>query len=264
MYNGFFEAVACVKPLVFDGLGGPSYRTKVEAMLTNRTNTTWRVAAGGLLGMFAMVSMGCSSAEENQANADNGRRPVNAITEVGEPPPPGSDWVAELPNGSSVEIRSLGELHLEPASADERFRTTDPGVPFCVDSETGKTMWRAMVCKNPDCAGDGNGGPRVFVTPINNPPLLADGSLNRQAWDRMAIGYMSKIVCPGCNSGRFVAEYHPVEVEQRRAELKEQLAAARHARQEAHENGETFPPSRRTPADIMRELDALPRLYLVP
>ena len=232
-------------------------------MNIDKLNMIKRLTATGLLGVFAAMLVGCSSSEEDQAVANGGHRDVNVIPEFGDLPPPGSDWVAELPNGQSVEIRPLGTLHLELASANERSRTSDAGAPFYKDPETGKTMWRARVCNNPDCAGDGNGGPRVFVTPIANPPLLADGSLDKQRWDRMAPGYGSKIACPVCNERHRIAEYDPAEVEERRSKLKEQLDAARHARREARDRGETFPPERRTPADIMREMDALPRLYLM-
>ena len=70
-------------------------------------------------------------------------------------------------------------------------------------------------------------------------------------------------VCPQCGEKKRIRPYDPPQVAERRQLLLDQLAAARAARRAARRSGQPLPVGVRSPNDIMRDLDALPQLFLV-
>jgi hypothetical protein len=173
-------------------------------------------------------------------------------------------WVAETDDGRSVEVKPLEPLQLEPAGEHEYLAEEDPGAGFCVDPRTGQVTWRAMVCDNPDCSGRRDGQPHVFTHPVDEPPLTTEGQIDHAAWDRMAIAHFYSLKCPACGERKRIHHYDPPQVAERRQLLLDQLDAARAARREARRSGQPVPTGVRSPSDIMRDLDALPKLFLAP
>ena len=172
-------------------------------------------------------------------------------------------WVAETDDGHSVDVKPLEPLRMEPADENEYFVDEDPGAGFCVDPRTGNVAWRAMVCDNPDCSGRRDGKPHVFTQPVDDPPLTVDGRIDHGAWDRMAIAHFYSLKCPACGDNKRIREYDPPPVAERRQLLLDQLAAARAARRKIRRSGQPLPTGIRSPSDIMRDLSALPKLFLV-
>ena len=136
--------------------------------------------------------------------------------------------------------------------------------PAHLDPNTGEIAWRAMVCRNPNCNGplsDGQG--HVFALPIPNTRVIG-GELVLPP-DQELMAFVKKdFRCTACGSSKFLSEYDPPDVAGRRAELVEELAAARKARASAKQTGTDALTNYRAPAAIMYELSTLPALYLVP
>jgi len=148
-------------------------------------------------------------------------------------------------------------------------KVAEPAVDHaCVDQATGKVAFRALVCWNPTCPGRGKGGgPALFVKEWDTAKAGADGKV---AWipPRFA-GTQEELTkffikCPHCGQAHGVAYYDPPEVVLRRRQLEEELRTARVARRQARDSGGQAPQDQRTPSQVMREINALPKLYLVP
>lgn len=132
------------------------------------------------------------------------------------------------------------------------------------DAETGEIVWRAYTCLNPRCPGEGrNGRPYLFSRTIDKIEELADGRIVILDFPAKERKNMCGPNCPACNSSRWTAFYEPPEVAQRRVLLEAELVASRAARNNAKREGVLVPQEHRTPMAIMRDLAALPKLYLV-
>jgi hypothetical protein len=132
-----------------------------------------------------------------------------------------------------------------------------------VDLRSGKIVWRAMTCWNPDCIGQGKGGgPLLFVRKWDGAQIGPDGKIHWRILSGEALP--EPTTCPRCGGRDFVRPYDSPEVEQRRQQLEEELKSARQARDEAEDAGLRAPAELRTPTEIMQELDELPKEFLLP
>ena len=129
------------------------------------------------------------------------------------------------------------------------------------DSATGKIAWRASTCWNPQCLGKGKGGgPLLFTRTYDNAWVDTDGKLK---WKTIADDQViPATVCPLCGLVEFVRPYDLPEVELRRQELTDELVNSRRIRAEREAAGQLVPAGVRTPTEIMRELNELPKLFL--
>ena len=129
-----------------------------------------------------------------------------------------------------------------------------------VDPETGRRGSPALRCIMPDCPGKGrDGDPFLFVyLPVDPAPASAAEIV----WPRAAKPG-EQVVCPACGRPEGVGPYIPPEVQQRIAELQEELSHSRLARAAARRAGLPQPSDHRTPKTIMEEQASLPRVYLI-
>ena len=155
---------------------------------------------------------------------------------------PHPELVVELRAGEVAPLEDQGAAYVDPAS--------------------GKVAWPAYTCMNADCGAQGKGGrPFLFVRKLDDITVEEDG--------RIVLGHAAGLklltapTCPACNSNKWTGAYEPPEIAQRRVLLEAELAASRAARAKAKRAGETPPTDFRTPMEIMRDLSALPKLYLV-
>lgn len=139
---------------------------------------------------------------------------------------------------------------------------TKPG-PFAshvfVDPGSGKLAWRAMVCTAPDCPSRKSGKPPerfamryANLYPLPNgeiPNLIADGA-GPQA-------------CPFCGRSQTITEYLAPEDESRKKRLLDEMQQAYTLRAAARAKGSTKAENVRTPQEIMDEINAIPRHYLL-
>ena len=211
--------------------------------------------SGGFCAFAILICAACSCSERGDATSVMPVNTRDADTRT-------SAWVAVTDDGREVEVKPLEPLHMQPPSEHEYFVDEDPGAGFCVDPQTGEVAWRALVCRNPDCSGRQDGKPHVFAHSATKAPLTADGGIDHLAWDRMASAHASSVVCPACGQKKGIAEYDPPDVAVRRQLLLDQLAAARAERRRARRSSKPLSTSVRSPADIMRDLSALPKLFL--
>jgi hypothetical protein len=82
-------------------------------------------------------------------------------------------------------------------------------------------------------------------------------------WTEAEIKKAFRAVCPACRQSKWVEAYEPPEIAERRKMLKTELDATRVARREAKRNGTPLPAGLRTPTQIMQDLSALPKVYLL-
>lgn len=120
------------------------------------------------------------------------------------------------------------------------------------DQATGRWSWQAFECRNPSC---NESGARPFLFPhvIKGANFGDDG---KPVWPKNAI---MEPVCPKCGRKDKVAGYTLPETVARQAELEQELSASRNARQQ----GAATTGEHRTPQEIMDEMAALPKVYLV-
>jgi hypothetical protein len=147
-------------------------------------------------------------------------------------------------------------------SADKpQIPYTKPG-PFAgnffVDPGSGKLAWKAMVCTAADCPGRKPGEPQPFAIrhaylyPLSNgdTPNLFDDGKGPQA-------------CPYCGRAETITEYLAPEDESRKLRLTEELNQAYKLRAAARAAGKPGAEGVRTPQEVMDEINALPRRYLL-
>jgi hypothetical protein len=120
------------------------------------------------------------------------------------------------------------------------------------DQATGRWTWPAFQCRNPACKAQ-TGKPLLFACEIPGVTLGDDG--NPVFPPDTATGGAT---CPRCRQQNVYVHTLP-EVAARRAELEAELAASRAARQQ----GTAASGQHRPPQEIMDEISALPKLYLV-
>jgi hypothetical protein len=123
------------------------------------------------------------------------------------------------------------------------------------DQATGRWTWRAFQCRNPACKGQ-TGKPLLFAHQI---PGVTLGENGKPIFPPEAAGMMGAAACPRCQGSNVHVHTLP-GVAARRAELEAELAASRAARQQATVTGDEHRP----PQQIMDEMAALPKLYLLP
>jgi hypothetical protein len=122
--------------------------------------------------------------------------------------------------------------------------------PGFVNSD-GQLAVPAMTCSNPRCTGEGpDGGPFLVYYRMPDIKFRSDGTMYRIDIEPPAAR------CPACGQVSLL-EYKLPEAVTRRAELLDELKAARAARWQGKGNSD------RTPSSIMQDLSELPRLYLL-
>lgn len=146
---------------------------------------------------------------------------------------------------------------IETSSPGEIVAPQDAGLGY-VDPQTGKIAWRALVCRNPDCA-DAAGTAKPFTIAVPGARVGEDGQLLLPPADKIEAYARSHLRCPTCGRFEELEQYEPPNVTTRRAQLNAELKAARQARAGGDSHG-----NHRTPAEIMYELSTLPKLYLLP
>lgn len=115
-----------------------------------------------------------------------------------------------------------------------------------------------MTCTGPDCPGPGGGHAPLFAIrhaalyplPEGKLPLLFDDDAGPFA-------------CPYCGRSQMVREYLPLERQEMMSRLREELNQAYRARNAARVAGREPPHDVRAPGDIIGEINAIPRVFLV-
>jgi hypothetical protein len=151
------------------------------------------------------------------------------------------------------------------AAAREQFEILDGYQPTAAydvrsmahyDQATGRWTWQAFECRNPACSAQ-TGRPLLFAHMIAG---VTVGENGKTVFPKDAA--MDGATCPRCNQTNVYIHTLP-EVAARRAELEAELAASRAAHQRAREQRTAPSGDYRPPQQIMDEMTALPKLYLV-
>jgi hypothetical protein len=159
---------------------------------------------------------------------------------------------------------SFDESQLFAAAAEqydiqEGYRPTaayDPPPNANYDQASGRWTWPARQCRNPACRAQ-TGKPLLFVYEI---PGVTLGDVGQPVYPDDAA--MGGATCPRCNQTNIHVHVLP-EAAARRAELETELAESRAARQRAREQRTAPSGDHRPPMQIMDEMTALPKLFLV-
>jgi hypothetical protein len=138
-----------------------------------------------------------------------------------------------------------------------------PSQQAVVDPTTNQIAWRAFTCWNPECLGKGKGGgPVAFAMKWEHASIGPGGKV---VWRTLSEKELPPaITCPVCGLADFIQYYDEPEAELRREQLTAELARSRQIRAEAETAGRLVPAGVRTPTEIMRELNELPKLFLLP
>ena len=177
----------------------------------------------------------------------------------------------ELPSPSHIEgDATWNEEHrvytgeaLQEIFVTEYSRTTASkgfAGPVMVDPETGQLARRALVCSNPQCAAaQSSEGAKLFAYRYKGARATSDG---RVEWPEGEVKEFPH-VCPHCGRADHLELYLPADLNQRRTELKQELACAQAAWSAASAQRLNPPTDHRSPTEIAREISDLPGVYLV-
>lgn len=130
------------------------------------------------------------------------------------------------------------------------------------DAKTGRVAWRAMTCCNPKCTAVGRGGgPYLFTLEYSWITVGSDGKIQVGPPN---IEEMSRpVYCPACKSGEYIRFYDMPETAVRERALKDELKSAYSAYAAASKEKRAKPSDIRSPDEIIKEIEALPKVYLV-
>ena len=130
------------------------------------------------------------------------------------------------------------------------------------DAKTGRVAWRAMTCCNPKCTAVGRGGgPFLFTLEYSWITVGPDGKIqvgppNIEEMNR-------PVYCPACKSGEYIRFYDIPETAVRERALKDELKQSYRAYAAAAKEKRAKPSDIRSPDEIIKEIEALPKVYLV-
>lgn len=131
-----------------------------------------------------------------------------------------------------------------------------------VDTKSGRVGWRALTCWNPQCTGQGRGGgPLLFTREFSYVTAGPDGKLAIGNADMAEM--MKPVYCPACRSDKYIRPYELPESMVKERELKVQLDRSYAAYASAAKQGRPMPTDVRSPEEIIKDLNSLPKLYLV-
>jgi hypothetical protein len=217
-----------------------------------------------LLAAVSLVVAGCDDADGDASPDAAARNPTAAEAAPEEYRDPEKIVARRAALRQHVQ-ESFDESQMFAAAAEqydiqEGYRPTaayDPPPMANYDQASGRWTWRAFQCRNPACRAQ-TGKPLLFARVIPGVTLRDNG------YPRFPIdAAMGGATCPRCNQTNVYIHTLP-EVAARRAELETELAASRAARQRAREQRTAPSGDHRPPMQIMDEMTALPKLYLVP
>lgn len=148
------------------------------------------------------------------------------------------------------------QQHESPATTEYSSPTA------AVDEKTRRIAWRAMTCCNPKCTAVGRGGgPFLFTLEFSWITVGPDGKINIGPPN---IEEMNRpFYCPACKSNEYIRAYDTPETAARLIALTEELKRSYQAYGEAANNGGAKPTGIRSPQEIAKEIEALPKVYLV-
>ena len=130
------------------------------------------------------------------------------------------------------------------------------------DPETGRVAWRALACWNPSCTAKGrDGGPFLFTREFSWITVGADGQIVVGSPNMEEM--MRPVYCPACKSKSYIQPYEFPESAVRRKALAAELNRVYSAYAAAAKSGHEKPASMRTPDAIVKEIESLPKLYLL-
>lgn len=230
-----------------------------------------------LLGCLALF--GCGRANKEQPKELPSPSAAVQLPEVTETPDEIRAQMKKLTSDQQRGTPEFEDLRLKLMVANDKIiqREGVEGYRTCpverttsmrasVDPQTGEIAWRGMTCYNPDCPGRGKGGgPLMFVD--KSPHVHIDAN-NQVVFDYVEIKPLvddkPPVVCPSCGRVEFLEFYCSAETEVRRRQLYQELNDVRAARGKAHAAGAPEPSGLRTVTEIIREIEELPKLFLVP
>jgi len=130
------------------------------------------------------------------------------------------------------------------------------------DAKSGRVAWRAMTCCNPKCHAVGRGGgPYLFTLEFSWITVGSDGKLLVGAPNIEEM--MRPVYCPACKSGDFIRSYDLPESAARERALRTELKKVYSTYAAAAKNKGSKPTGMRSPDEIIKEIEALPKLYLL-
>jgi hypothetical protein len=197
--------------------------------------------------LLAAACAGCGSSSDGPA-------PLPATPQLREPA------TAPLPEGDEEQLFArVSNPYAGEFQGVVRKNQQAHGY-FFVD---GQLAYPAMTCINPDCPAQGkgdNGLPFLFIREFKEVRQGADGEI---IWPENP-EVTAVPVCPACKQNDTIRPYELPSTARRMQDLAQELQSAREAYWAAKKSGQGRAAGFRTPAEIMREMEQLKQLYLVP
>lgn len=147
-----------------------------------------------------------------------------------------------------------------PYAGPLRARVTEPGEAVRPLFLHGKLATRALTCANRNCPGVRESGDRPFLF-VGRYKNVRQGPDGEPIWPKPDSAVPTP--CPACGLEDTVFPYVPLETQRRMEQLRAELTASRQARDEARKARIPPPPTIRTPAEIMDEMQNLPLVFII-
>lgn len=148
------------------------------------------------------------------------------------------------------------QQHEPPSTAEYTSPTA------VADPKTHRVAWRALTCCNPQCTALGReGGPFLFSIEYSWITVGPDGKINVGAPNAAEMN--RPVYCPVCKSNGYIRFYDTPETAVREKALRDELKSSYSAYAEASQAGRPMPADVRTPDQVVKEIESLPKVYLV-